>query len=89
MLAPQKNRQQDLRVHAGFAAPLRTLFEILDALLLVSSQSNHEAAAFHSPRQASDDVVVRAHDQLGLDRRRRKLEHPFMVAARAHCIAQS
>ena len=67
---------------------LCALFEILQALVLVSAQADHRGRRLHSPGQASHHVVVRAHNQLGLDRGRRKFEHAFVVAPRPHRISQ-
>ena len=65
------------------------IVQILKSLFLISAQADERDRDLYRQRQVSHHVVVGPHHQLGVGILRIQFEDPFVIAARAHCIAQS
>ena len=89
LLAAEEQRQRDARIRAGFPAGVGRVIQILDAFLLASAQAHEGGRGLHRPGQAASDVVVHAHDGLGVGVTRGQPEHLLMITPRPDGVAQS
>ena len=64
VLAPEKQGEHHFCVDRIFAVAPSYLTKIGETFFTRSAQSGQGRGHLHAPRQASDDVVVRAHYQL-------------------------
>ncbi len=87
-LAAQENNQDDFCVYAGFGVARGSFFQVLKAFLFTAAEAHHTGSGFHSPGKATDNVVVSADDQLGVQTVRIQFQNLLVIVPSANRVTQ-
>src|SRR5260370_18995654 len=87
-LAAQEYYQQNLCINAGFGVGGCGVVQVLQTFFFATSKTDDGRSSFHAPRQATDDVIVRTYDKLGVHVVGIEFQNLFVIVPGADRIAQ-